>query len=107
MTTAEKLANIFTPEFVQENADLDNMAAIYEKVATIAPEITREELEEFLGSVSDAMRKSELSDDELDTVVGGIGLLAVAAGITAVCGVFGAAYAVGTAIGRFVRNIRG
>lgn len=107
MTATEKLANIFTPAFVQENSELSTMDAIYAKVSQIDPEITREELEEFLTSVSKAMNESELSAEDLDSVAGGIGLLAVAGGIAAVAGVFTATYLVGTAIGKFVRNVWG
>lgn len=106
MTVEEKLTNIFTAEFVQANADLDSIDAIYAKVAETNPEITKAELEAFLTTVSDAMHQSELSENDLDSVAGGIGLLAVAGGIVAVCGVFGATYAIGTAIGRCVYNIR-
>lgn len=107
MNTAEKLANIFTPEFVKENSDLADMDAIYEKVAEIAPEVTKDELSEFLTFVSQAMGEAELSENDLDAVAGGIGLLAIAGGIAAVAGVFTATYVVGTAIGKFVRNLRG
>ena len=47
MTVTEKLANIFTTEFVNENSHLGDMDSIYEKVAERAPEITKEELAEF------------------------------------------------------------
>lgn len=107
MTTTEKLANIFTHDFVKENSDLADMDAIYGKVAEIAPEITKEELEEFLISVSKVMGENELSEKDLDAVAGGIGLLAIAGGIATVAGVFTATYVVGTAIGKFIRNLRG
>lgn len=107
MTTTEKLANIFTLEFVTKNSDLADLDAIYQKVAELAPEITKDELKEFLTAVSETMCENELSESDLDNVAGGIGLLAVAGGIAAVAGVFTATYVVGTAIGKFIRNLRG
>lgn len=107
MNNAEKLVTIFTPEFVQANADLDSVDAIYEKVAQIAPEIGKDEVVEFLTNVSALMNQDEISENDLDNVSGGIGLLAIAGGIVTVCGVFGATYAVGTAIGKTIKNLKG
>lgn len=107
MNNTEKLAAIFTAEFVKENAELDNIDAIYAKVAEIDAEIPKQEVVEFLTAVSEQLSKNELSEDDLDAVAGGLGLLAIAGGIVTVCGVFGATYAVGTAIGKCIRNLRG
>ena len=61
--------------------------------------MTKADFETFLASASNEMHKEELSSEELDSVAGGIGLLAVA-------GVFTATYKAGTAIGKFAYNIR-
>lgn len=107
MNATEKLVTIFTPDFIRENSELSDMDSIYAKVIEVAPEITKEELTEFLTSVSEVVKQQELSENDLDAVAGGIGLLAVAAGIGTVAGVFTAGYVVGTAIGKFIRNLRG
>lgn len=107
MNNAEKLVAIFTPEFVQANADLDSVDAIYEKVAEIEPEISKDEVVDFLTNVSVMMNQDEISENELDNVAGGIGLLAIAAGIGTVCGVFIGTYTVGTAIGKTIKNLKG
>ena len=106
MMNAEKYEKIFTEEFVEANANIDNIDAIYEKAHEIDSTVTKDELVEYLSAVSDVMHQDELSDSDLDNVAGGIGLLAIGAAITAVAGVFGATYAAGTAIGRTIYNIR-
>ncbi len=106
MNNTEKLVAIFTPEFVNENANLSSIDAIYEKVVLIEPAISKREVEEFLIAVSELMHRNELSENDLDEVSGGIGLLAIAAGIVGVCAVFGATYAIGTAIGKTIYNLR-
>ena len=49
----------------------------------------------------------EMSQDEIMVTDGGVPVLVVAAGITAVCGAGWGCYEIGAAVGKFFRNIRG
>lgn len=97
-----KLNQLFADrEFVESIANLTELNDIHAAVTVKIPEVTKEELDAYLGRLSDAMNAQtdgELSDEDMSEVTGGAILetLAAAAGIITFC--YGAGCAVGAAI---------
>lgn len=102
MTKEIKLNKLFSDKnYVESIKDLSTLDEIFDAVIKEIPELKKEELDDYLSRVSDAMNESEdgeLAENVLEDVSGGAVLetLAAAAGIITFC--YGAGYAVGTAI---------
>jgi len=98
MSAMEK---VFTKEFLEINKDLDNMDDIYAAAVKEDASITREEFDEFMTHVSEAMDVSEngeMSVSDLENVSGGEITItwAIFAGLTGIC------YKGGEAIGKAI-----
>ncbi|MBQ6999502.1 MAG: hypothetical protein IJN67_00475 [Oscillospiraceae bacterium] len=102
MSIEMKLNALFgNREYVEKIRDLTTLDEIYAAVVAEIPELTKEELDDYLGRLSDAMaamESGELNESDLDNVAGGAILetLAAIAGIITFC--YGAGCAVGAAI---------
>lgn len=104
----EKLNLLFgNQEFLEKNSDLDSIEGIYSAVSAEYPEITIDEMKEYLVLVSKSMHNDEFSEDDLDDVFGGITVLGACAAIAAVGGAVTVCYNGGKAIGKAIYYIWG
>ena len=92
-------------DFVEAHKDLTTLDEIYAVVVKEVPEVTKEELDEYLCKVSQQMENlenGELDESALEDVAGGAILetLAAAAGIITFC------YGAGCAIGKAIKKWR-
>lgn len=110
MTTFEKLNELFSDAgYVDSIKDLDNMADIYKAVSSEIPDLTEDDLSQYLHAISKAMSEDELSEDDLDNVAGGFGWAALLGGITATYAVMkliNGCYTAGENLGKFIGNLR-
>ena len=106
MTNIEKLNELFADAaFVESINNLDNLDAIYEAVNAKAPEVTKEELGEYLTAVSGMMDKGEITEGDLDNVAGG-GLGTFIAAAYGVVKLVNGCYTAGSNFGKFIGNLR-
>lgn len=102
-TVEERLSMLFgNPEFLEKNADKGTMDEIYAAVSAEMPDVTREEMETFLISVSKSMDVGEVSEEALDNVSGGISFLAACAAVAGVGAAVSVCYKGGKAIGQAI-----
>lgn len=106
MNTIDCLNKLFSDKaFLEANKDRVTLDEIYEAVVAVEPNVTKEELDQYLLQVSEAVavqNQSELSENDLDGVAGG----AVALTFTLVAGIIGGAYAAGLAIGEGIAHYK-
>lgn len=107
---AEKLNNLFTPGFVNQNCNLASIDALYEEVSKVDATISKIDFEEYIEVISKKMHESdEVSEEALDDVAGGLGwttAVAIAAGIKAATDLIGFSYKAGKAFGEAIYNWR-
>ena len=78
MKNNEKLNELFSNRtFVESIKDLDNLPAIYDAVKAEAPEVTMDELKEYLETISGLIAQGEISEEALEDVAGGKGVLGI------------------------------
>lgn len=100
-TMEERLNELFVnPEFLEKNADRGTVDEIFEAVSAEIPEITKKELEDYLVAVSKTMSPDEISENDLDSVAGGISFLGACAAIYGVGCALSVCYKGGKAIGQ-------
>ena len=105
MTTIDRLNKLFSDKaFLEANKDKVTLDEIHGAVVAVEPDITKEELDQYLLQVSEAMAgQTELSADELDNVAGGA-VVTLSIGLAA--GIIAGAYGVGLAIGEGIAHWR-
>ena len=107
MTNIEKLSALFSKEnFFEVNKDVASAEEILQIVHKEYPDITAEELDDYLRELSAEMHKldgedGELKEDDLENVAGGITL----GTILLIGGAAYAGYKAGEKIGEFIYNI--
>ena len=107
MINFDKLSVLFSESaFVESIKDLDNLDAVYAAVASKIPEVTKDEVENFLTAIAANVGTGEITDDELDNVSGGIGFLAVVGGAAAVIGLMNGCYTMGNNLGKLIGNLK-
>ena len=102
MTIEMKLNQLFSSrEFVEEIGSLTTLNEIYGAVSPRIPELTKEELDTYLGRLSDEVNAhlaEELNDQDMSQVAGGVVLETLATAAAIITFSYGAGCAVGTAI---------
>lgn len=103
-TIEDRLGELFcNEEFLQKNADKETVDEIYEAVVAEMPDVSKEEVENFLINVSKTMDVGEISEEELDNVAGGgLTWLGVCAGIYATGQALSFLYKAGKKIGKAI-----
>lgn len=108
--TAEKLNNLFTENFLEENGDVSSISELYMKVREKDSTISETDFEEYVSVLSKKMHENdEISVDALDEVAGGIAwttAAAIGAGIWTACQLISFSYKAGKAVGEAIYNWR-
>lgn len=108
--TAEKLNNLFTESFLEENGNVSSISELYKKVREKDSTISEADFEEYISALSKKMHEDdEMSEDALDEVAGGMGWATagtIAAGIWSACQLISFSYKAGKAVGEAIYNWR-